>query len=538
MACRAGANAALRDARQSAGGASCWYVLAATACLGIGCRSIDNAQVDLLERELRQQEDYIYELEDYLVEYSDKLRACRRELSEVRSQAARQKASGARKSAAGDDIPEPVLADDKRPSVPPTRAAAPPAARSGPLQIGPLDEPPPVEFGAEDNASPLPEAATEAPLEEPEATTEPDLAPEDVEAPVEAPVDATPQPAEEPLPGPAEESTEPPVRPEELDVDDLEFGEFGRVQPPAGGDPWDDAQAPPVAVGEEPATLLIPHPADFVDDGPAEASVAAQSYADQAWTEESPADLVAEPAEAPPTRLAASHVEIRRILLQPGEAGSEPALLAVVEVLSDSREPVEAEGEVSLMVMAADAPGSLQRIERWDFTAAEASSSWQSTLLGDGLHLQLPLAVESLPAGPLQLWARLVTPDGEKMLTQLVFDVASLGTLDQALAEAQDSAAQASPQLGAEAAASSASSSSDQRSAIRPVQAVDERHRREPDGWRAAPRPTPSSTASSTSGGGWTPRPTGGAGSGAPRSADVRARVEGAPSTPYWQPAR
>ena len=49
----------------------------AAAPLASGCRAVDNAQVDVLERELRQQEDYIYELEDYLMEYSEKLRQCR-----------------------------------------------------------------------------------------------------------------------------------------------------------------------------------------------------------------------------------------------------------------------------------------------------------------------------------------------------------------------------------------------------------------------------------------------------------------------------
>ena len=43
----------------------------------VGCRSARDNQIDLLERELRVQEDYIYELEDYVVEYSEKLRACR-----------------------------------------------------------------------------------------------------------------------------------------------------------------------------------------------------------------------------------------------------------------------------------------------------------------------------------------------------------------------------------------------------------------------------------------------------------------------------
>ena len=43
----------------------------------VGCRSTADNQIDLLERELRTQEDYIYELESYVVEYSEKLRDTR-----------------------------------------------------------------------------------------------------------------------------------------------------------------------------------------------------------------------------------------------------------------------------------------------------------------------------------------------------------------------------------------------------------------------------------------------------------------------------
>jgi hypothetical protein len=50
--------------------AACGFALA-------GCRAVDNAQVDVMERELRQKEAYIYELEEYLMQYSDKLRDCR-----------------------------------------------------------------------------------------------------------------------------------------------------------------------------------------------------------------------------------------------------------------------------------------------------------------------------------------------------------------------------------------------------------------------------------------------------------------------------
>ena len=54
-------------------------VAAGAACLpgAQRCRHIDNAQVDVLESELRKQEDYIYELEEYLMEYSEKLRQAR-----------------------------------------------------------------------------------------------------------------------------------------------------------------------------------------------------------------------------------------------------------------------------------------------------------------------------------------------------------------------------------------------------------------------------------------------------------------------------
>ncbi len=37
----------------------------------VGCRTTRDNQFDILERELRSQEFYIYELEDYVVEYSE-----------------------------------------------------------------------------------------------------------------------------------------------------------------------------------------------------------------------------------------------------------------------------------------------------------------------------------------------------------------------------------------------------------------------------------------------------------------------------------
>ena len=49
----------------------------AISCLLSGCRTARDNQIELLERELRTQEDYIYELEDYVVQYSERLRSMR-----------------------------------------------------------------------------------------------------------------------------------------------------------------------------------------------------------------------------------------------------------------------------------------------------------------------------------------------------------------------------------------------------------------------------------------------------------------------------
>jgi len=74
---------------------------------------------------------------------------------------------------------------------------------------------------------------------------------------------------------------------------------------------------------------------------------------------------------------------------------------------------------------AKDVP--LMRLKRWDFTAEETITAWQSSDLGDGLHLELPLEMLKLPQTPLVLWVRLVTSDGRKLLTQLPFEASQLG---------------------------------------------------------------------------------------------------------------
>jgi hypothetical protein len=138
------------------------------------------------------------------------------------------------------------------------------------------------------------------------------------------------------------------------------------------------------------------------------------------------------PAAAPSDRLQAERLAIRHMFGEPpSDDGSTPAsLLVVIEAVNATDEPVDANGEISLMIMAGQTQETLKRIERWDFTAEETRAAWQSSHLGDGLHLQLPLTALPLPVGKLQLFARLVDGDDRKLLARADFSVDKLTSLD------------------------------------------------------------------------------------------------------------
>jgi hypothetical protein len=357
-----------------------------------GCRNIDNAQLDVLERELRQQEDYIYELEDYLLEYSEKLRQARMESCQptVSSPAATRGATTKPRPLAG----EPHLMDDTTRR--PLRGGSPPPAGNS-VTPGPLDD-----------------ASMHSPAE-PGATAE--------------------SRAEE---SPAEPPAAEAVDPKELEAPDVEIGPGVRALPWRRTKPLADAPTVAASAPSE-GPLLIPDPVDYQAD--AEPTAARQAAAPArtgdiepvAGTEIAAAgpELAAQPTVA---RLTPERLEIRRVFGEP--SAEEPTVLGrmmvVVEALNATNEPTDVPGEISLMVLARDEAGELKWIDRWDFTAEETAAAWQSSHLGDGLHLELPLDRRALPAGELQLWARLVDAEGQRLLASTPFDAAKLTSIEDA----------------------------------------------------------------------------------------------------------
>ena len=67
-------------------------------------------------------------------------------------------------------------------------------------------------------------------------------------------------------------------------------------------------------------------------------------------------------------------------------------------------------------------PESACRVARWDYPETETATQWRQSGLGSGLHFELPLPA-TVRDGTYELWARWVTPQGEKLLESVEFEV-------------------------------------------------------------------------------------------------------------------
>lgn len=320
-----------------------------------GCRSTSDNQIDLLERELRVQEDYIYELEGYVVDYSDKLRDCR----------------GCSPSQTAVYSEEVYQSEPTRNS---SKKAAPHRTKK---ERSIVDNP------KEDLPSPEDDIPTD------------EISPEEMEVPE---IDLE---MEDPVTGLDDARTLQQVAAVELDYESAE-GKPLLIPDPVGFGTEDEVafeEQDDLELGEQGDAEL------FVDEQPEETSLSADRIAER--------------------------LEVKHLFRGAGEESAPENLLTVVEALDENDEPVDLNGEVSLMVMTPDKTGQLKRLKRWNFTPAETVAAWQSSDLGDGLHLELPLEEIRLPNAPLELWVRLVTADNQKLLSKLPFETHILSDLGE-----------------------------------------------------------------------------------------------------------
>ena len=342
-----------------------------------GCRTARDNQIELLERELRVQEDYIYELEDYVVQYSEKLRSMKCAQAVRIESAPSSHKSIVKKSKSDDGL----------------KLNDPSSRREEPAEAMPEPEQPEVEPAEEfdiDEFEPPP-LNIEGPLGRITIGTTEGLA--------------------------------------LLEESDTRGNESDTLV--------DENDA---VVNEDDAVLIIPSPHDYVEadqqqlDLEAEHQGAVQpvSHQEDLFIDENV--VAASSEQATPIREVTTSSAIPRKLVikqlfRNDEPGVPQSLLAVVEAHNAKGQPLDFTGEVSLMVAKENGDRPL-RIKRWDFYPRDVSTAWQSSELGDGLHLELPLEDTQLPAGPLQLWVRLVDVRGGKLLSQRSFQSRRLTGLE------------------------------------------------------------------------------------------------------------
>jgi hypothetical protein len=338
-----------------------------------GCHG--GPQTDIIERELRCQEEQIYALQDNLMEY-------RARLDRYKSENARLR----RDLATGKDSRTPTAPELRSPAPPPptsTREAEP----ASPSRIDP-PEPPELERDGRQ----LLESESPA-MDEPAKGETEDLSPPDAEPTVpEVPeLDVTPPDVPE-----LELDAEPPP-----DASS-QLGPGALRQPET--EVWLNAVQAPRLGNSEFAWI------DELDD--------AQANVDLSW-------LAAPVRQARYERI--GHVRwkeptqssLTEFVQLHAERGAENQLSVTISPRSETYGPADYFGEVSLLLKEPGGDDEDAKLARWDFDVSDVAEAWTISTWGRTLKFDLTIP-ENLPADrPLELWVRLTREDGAKILDRV-----------------------------------------------------------------------------------------------------------------------
>ena len=126
-----------------------------------------------------------------------------------------------------------------------------------------------------------------------------------------------------------------------------------------------------------------------------------------------------------------SRTGIDRLVVHPvirSEAGkqagtSRKIIRAFVQPRAADGTVIRYPGPISLMLVDASQQPRPARIGRWDFSSAQTRMRWQQSRAGAGAVFELPWPEGELPADSrLELWARIVLPEGRKLLAHADLD--------------------------------------------------------------------------------------------------------------------
>ncbi len=98
----------------------------------------------------------------------------------------------------------------------------------------------------------------------------------------------------------------------------------------------------------------------------------------------------------------------------PGDEG----VYIVVEPRNKEDQVIDVPGKLTIVVMDPAKRGPDARIARWDYTMEEAADSFRQSIFGRGMHLELPWPAEPPQGRELELFVRLVTDDGRRLIVE------------------------------------------------------------------------------------------------------------------------
>lgn len=109
------------------------------------------------------------------------------------------------------------------------------------------------------------------------------------------------------------------------------------------------------------------------------------------------------------------------------ETGDE-GIMVVVEPRAADGKLVRQPGELSVMLVDPSKSGPTSRVARWDFSSVEAAAAFRKSPLGRGVHLELPWPADPPQTDTLELYVRVVTPAGKKLIAEAEIGVDPDGT--------------------------------------------------------------------------------------------------------------
>jgi hypothetical protein len=199
---------------------------------------------------------------------------------------------------------------------------------------------------------------------------------------------------------------------------------------PSTGGPSIDVPPTPKANGSEPPPLDLPDVPALEDTNPGSAKLDFRpTNLNSGASEVDDGSQVVAASLETDSNSEASTTDGELILrgeVVANDSGGGPRIM--VDVMTPSRpEATHATGQVSLIIAASSGAGPWRNYGRWDFGADDAELIFDETLHQSAMRFHLELPPEAPSDIPVELWARVISPDGTRLVCHVPINLQAAG---------------------------------------------------------------------------------------------------------------